>query len=110
VEVLNEITTGGDADTKAYFALRFKKNDVEVITGAELRRVDGKTAILQRGKEELRVRVGTVVCPVGAEPNDGLFEELASSGFRVVKVGDCVQPRTILEAVHEGFQAGRSIR
>jgi NADPH-dependent 2,4-dienoyl-CoA reductase/sulfur reductase-like enzyme len=109
VEILDEIGTGGDADTKAYFTLRFKKNDVGVLTGTELRSVDGETAILQRGPEELRVRVGTLVCAVGAEPNDGLFDELTSSGFQVVKIGDCVQPRTLLEAVHEGYQAGRSI-
>jgi 2,4-dienoyl-CoA reductase-like NADH-dependent reductase (Old Yellow Enzyme family)/thioredoxin reductase len=109
VEILDEIATGGDADTKAYFTLRFKKNDVGVLTGTELRSVEGETAILQRGPEELRVRVGTLVCAVGAKPNDGLFDELTSSGFQVFKVGDCVQPRTLLEAVYEGYQAGRSV-
>jgi 2,4-dienoyl-CoA reductase-like NADH-dependent reductase (Old Yellow Enzyme family)/thioredoxin reductase len=108
-EILPEIASGQDADTKAYFTLRFKKNGVEVLTGAELRSVEGKWAILQRGPEELRARVGTVVCAVGAEPNDDLMKELVSSGLKVIKVGDCVQPRTILEAVREGFQAGRSV-
>jgi len=123
-EILPEIAPGQDGDTKAYFTLKFRKNGVEVLTGVELQSVEGKTAILQRGPEEIRVSVGTIVCAVGAQPNDGLHEELVSSGLKVIplspggeggvrgkviKVGDCVQPRTILEAVREGFEAGRSV-
>ena len=108
-EVLPEIATGGDADTKAYFTLKFKKNKVEVFTGATLLRVEGNTAVLQREKEEIRVEVGTVVSAVGAQSSDGLLEELVSAGLSVIKIGDCLQPRTLLEAVQEGFQAGRSI-
>jgi 2,4-dienoyl-CoA reductase-like NADH-dependent reductase (Old Yellow Enzyme family)/thioredoxin reductase len=109
MEVLPEIATGGDADTKAYFALKFKKNGVEVFIGASLQRVEGDTAVLQKGGEEIRLPAGTVVISVGVDPNDGLHEELVSAGLSVIKVGDCNQPRTILEAVQEGFQAGRSI-
>ncbi len=109
IEVLPEITTGGDADTKAYFHLKFKKNGVEVFTGSNLDRVEANIAVLQRGKEEIRVQVGTVVCAVGADPNGELYHELVAAGFSVIKIGDCIQPRTLLEAVQEGFQAGRSI-
>ena len=112
-EVLPEIAPGQDGDTKAYFSLKFKKNGVEVLTGVELRSVEAEKAILQRGSEELRVQVGTVVCAVGAEPNT-LPLSPANGGEggvrgKVIKIGDCVQPRTILEAVREGFQAGRSV-
>ena len=109
IEVLPEIGTGGDADTKAYFNLKFKKNGVEVFTGSNLDRVEDNIAVLQRGKEEIRVQVGTVVCAVGADPNGELYDELLSAGLSVSKIGDCIQPRTILEAIQEGFQAGRSI-
>jgi 2,4-dienoyl-CoA reductase-like NADH-dependent reductase (Old Yellow Enzyme family)/thioredoxin reductase len=109
IEVLPEIATGGDADTKAYFILKFKKNGVEIFTGSNLDRIEDNIAVLQRGKEEIRVQVGTVVCAVGADSNDELYDELISAGLSVIKIGDCVQPRTILEAIQEGFQAGRSI-
>jgi 2,4-dienoyl-CoA reductase-like NADH-dependent reductase (Old Yellow Enzyme family)/thioredoxin reductase len=109
VEILPEIATGSDADTKTYFSLKFQKNGVKVYTDTELRRVDRETAILQKGNEEIKIQVETVVFAVGAEPNDGLYNELISSGSSVIKVGDCVKPRTLLEAVQEGFKAGRSI-
>ena len=110
-EILPEIGTGGDADTKAYFTLKFKKNGVEVFAGSNLVRDRRQyRCACNRGKEEIRVEVGTVVCAVGADPNDELYDELVSAGFSVIKIGDCIQPRTILEAIQEGFQAGRSVQ
>ena len=108
-EILPEIGTGGDADTKAYFNLKFKKNRVEVFAGSNLDKIEGNIAVLNRGKEEIRLEVGTVVYAVGADPNDDLYDELVSAGFSVIRIGDCIQPRTILEAIQEGFQAGRSV-
>jgi len=103
------IATDGDADTKAYFTLRFQKKNVKVFTETELKRIEGKTAVIQRGNEAIRLPVETVILAVGAEPNDGLCDELSSSGFSVVKVGDCVEPRRIIDAMAEGFRAGRTI-
>ncbi len=109
VEILPEVATGSDADTKAYFTMRFQKNGVRAYTGAELKRVEGKTAVIQRGDEEIRAGFGTFVFAVGAEPNDDVFDELISSGLPVVKIGDCVKPRTIMEAMKEAFQAGSAL-
>jgi len=109
VEVLPEIATGADGDTKAYFDLKFRKNDIKIYTSTKLLRVDGKSATLQRGNEEMKIEIGTVIFAVGATPDEGLDSQLLSSIPKVMKVGDCAKPRTILDAVHEGFDAGRSI-
>jgi 2,4-dienoyl-CoA reductase-like NADH-dependent reductase (Old Yellow Enzyme family)/NADH dehydrogenase FAD-containing subunit len=109
VEVLPEMGTGADGDTKAYFNLRFQKHGVRVFTSTELHRVDGKTAILRRGNDETRIEIGTVVFAAGAVPENRVDEEFVSSVPLVIKVGDCVKPRNILESVREGFEAGRNI-
>jgi 2,4-dienoyl-CoA reductase (NADPH2) len=109
VEVLPEISTGSDGDTKTYFNLRFQKHGVEVYTNTELSRIEGKTAVLKRGNDEVRVEVNAVVFAVGAVP-EGMPNELNGSfGPVVLRVGDCVKPRNILESIREGFDAGRSI-
>jgi 2,4-dienoyl-CoA reductase-like NADH-dependent reductase (Old Yellow Enzyme family)/thioredoxin reductase len=108
-EILPEIATDADADTKAYFEMRFKKNGVEVYTGVEFQRVGKKTAVMQRGTEEIRIQFETLVFAIGGEPNDGLYDELVSSGIPVIKAGDCVRPRGILEAMQEGFRAGSNV-
>ena len=109
VEVLPEMGMGADGDTKAYFSLKFQKHGVKVLTSTELLRVDGKTAILRHGKDETRIEIGTVVFAVGAAPEPEVDEAYASSVPVVIKVGDCVKPRNILESVREGFDAGRNI-
>jgi len=109
VEVLPEITMDSDGDTKAYFNMRFRKNGVTVYAGTELRRMEGKTAVLCKGDEESRVEAEAVIFAVGALPDDQLYDGFASSGLKVVKVGDCVKPRRLLNAVQEGYEAGRTI-
>ena len=49
-----------------------------------------------------------VVNALSLKPNKKLFDELKNQ-FEVYMVGDCIQPRKILEAIHEGFEVGRKI-
>jgi hypothetical protein len=43
---------------------------------------------------------------LGAVPEEGSFVERVSFVPKVIRVGDCVKPRRILDAVREGFDAG----
>jgi 2,4-dienoyl-CoA reductase (NADPH2) len=106
VEILPEMGTGADGDTKAYFNLKFLKNDVEVLTSTEVIRFEGSLAVLKRGEEVLRREAKTVIFAVGAVPEEGSFVERVSFVPKVIRVGDCVKPRRILDAVREGFDAG----
>ena len=109
VEILPGIATGADADTKVYFTMRFQEKSVIAYTGTELLRIEDKTAHLRQGQEEIRVGINTLVFAVGADPEEKRYEDLVPSGTSVIRVGDCVKPRTILESVQEGFQTGSSI-
>ncbi len=109
VEVLPEMAAGADGDTKAYFDLKFRKKNVKVYTSTRLVKLDGKTAILKHRDDEIKVEAETVVFAVGAAPDEGPDSEFLSSIPKVIKVGDCTKPRIIMDAVQEGFDAGRSI-
>ena len=106
VELLPEIACDADKDTKTYFDIRFQQKGVVVHTGASLVRMEGPTAIIRRGDEEIRIGAETVVFSVGAKPEDSLSEKLTVAGIKVAKAGDCVKPRRILDSVREGFLAG----
>jgi len=41
--------------------------------------------------------------------NASLLDELTSYGDHVIGIGDCLAPRTVEQAVLEGFQAAWSI-
>ncbi|MBU2054255.1 MAG: FAD-dependent oxidoreductase [Proteobacteria bacterium] len=109
VEILPEIACDADKDTKAYFDIRFQNKGVKVYTGANLVRMEDRLAIIRNGDEEIRIETGTVVFSVGAKPEDSLYDQLISMGIEVIKAGDCVKPRSILDSVEEGFLAGNRV-
>lgn len=106
VEILPEIASEADADTKTYFDLRFKKNGVEIYTNTKFLRMEDKYAILKRDIEEIKVKVETIVFAIGADANNDWEDNLSNYKVPVFKIGDCLKPRGILEAVREGFQVG----
>ncbi len=58
------------------------------------------------GKEQT-IEADTVVIAIGSKPNTELLDAL--SGYDVITVGDARQPRKIVFAVHEGYQAARGL-
>jgi 2,4-dienoyl-CoA reductase-like NADH-dependent reductase (Old Yellow Enzyme family)/thioredoxin reductase len=109
VEILPEIASDADKDTKAYFDIRFQNKGVKVYTGANLVRMEDRLAIVRNGDEEIRIETGTVVFSVGAKSDDLLYEQLISMGVEAIKAGDCVKPRKIMDSVEEGFLAGNRV-
>jgi NADPH-dependent 2,4-dienoyl-CoA reductase/sulfur reductase-like enzyme len=109
VEILPEIGQGSDGDTKTYFTLRFQKRGVTVHTGTEVLRAEGREVVVRQDGREFRVEADTVVFAVGAQPEDGLYAELSTMGIPVIKAGDVVKPRRLLDSIQEGFQAGKNL-
>lgn len=109
VEILPGIAMDGDADTQAYFKMKFEKNNVRVLTETKIERFESNTAILICDDENVSVQFDKAVMAVGALPDDELYKKLENNNYEIMKVGDCKAPRRILEAVHEGFEAGREI-
>jgi hypothetical protein len=56
-------------------------------------------------RTERRTGVDTVAFAHGGEADYGLFRELDTAGHDVERVGDCWAPRSLDEAVWEGFEA-----
>jgi hypothetical protein len=53
--------------------------------------------------------IDSVVAAVGGVAEDGLARELRGRVPDLRLVGDCVAPRTALEAIFEGHAAGRAV-
>jgi len=51
----------------------------------------------------------TIVLAAGSIPNNELKAALEGMGVEVKAIGDCVEPRTILEAINEGWLAASEI-
>jgi len=75
-----------------------------------VRKISGDTVVVADvfSQEERRIEgVDTVVLALYGEPNQELYFALKGHGMEVYRVGDCVAPRGVGQAVLEGNSVGR---
>jgi pyruvate/2-oxoglutarate dehydrogenase complex dihydrolipoamide dehydrogenase (E3) component len=68
----------------------------------------GLTLITSQGERKI-IPADTVVLAAGYRPDVALFEKLKSAVNEVHLVGDCVEPRKIMDAIADGSRVGRQI-
>ena len=109
VEMLDQV--GGDMDplAKAMLNKRLNKRGVEIHTGTKVLRLTEREAIVQQAGEEIAFPVETVVIAVGVRSNRTLPDALAESDLEIHVIGDAVEPRQALQAIHEGFVVGNEV-
>jgi hypothetical protein len=66
---------------------------------------------LSTGETGVRIDAGLVVAPLHGAPRGGLHAELVgrNAAPMVALLGDAASPRSALEAVFEGHEAGRNL-
>jgi dimethylamine/trimethylamine dehydrogenase len=52
---------------------------------------------------------GTLVLVTGRLPEDGLYNDLTSQGTRATRIGDCLAPSSIADAVYSGHRFARGL-
>jgi 2,4-dienoyl-CoA reductase-like NADH-dependent reductase (Old Yellow Enzyme family)/thioredoxin reductase len=89
---------------------RLKYKGATILTGVEYQEISDAGVVVKTADGERRViEADTVVLAAGSTPNSELAETLKGKVAQVVSVGDCVEPRSIMEAVGEGYKAGLDI-
>src|SRR5450759_1328936 len=85
-----------------------EKLAVETVEGAELLEVVEGGARVREDSTERTIECDAVVLALGLKPDSELACRISGVGGMEVRVGgDTVRPRKVLEAVWEGFHAGR---
>ncbi len=82
---------------------------VEVRTRTRLVAVTPDGARVECGGEEEQMRADTGVIATGGSPDGTLRDALEEELPEVAAIGDCARPRTIAEAIWDGFHAARVI-
>jgi len=93
---------------------RLKQKKVRVIAGHALDdHVNGMAQLTALSLDEAgpTVRADSVIAPLHGSADDALRVAFAatSTSARILSAGDCQSPRTALEAVYEGHEAGRMV-
>ena len=74
--------------------------------------VEGRTLLLEdlsTGDIDRLEGIDAIVAAAGGVAEDRLYGELRGRVADLRMVGDCVAPRTALEAIYEGHAAGRAV-
>ncbi len=111
VEMMDEIANGLCLTPKIAFFKRFFRQNVRPFTSTHLVEIVNDGAILaDKFGKKTEVKSDNVILAMGFRANKGLYEELAQvPGLEVYAVGNCVEPRTIFDAIHEGYAAAYQI-
>jgi len=110
VEMLDSLASGMERTHRQFLLQRLERRGVNLMVKTEAKAVEeeGLVARTEDGKEQL-LATNTVVLATGTRPNQELYQELSGKISEVYRVGDCVEPHQIMEAVTAGFDAGRAI-
>lgn len=102
--------------TRIVFMRRLKCHDnVKVHRGTEVREINAgsvvicRTGAIRAAEETTLSQVDTVVVAMGRERDDRLSRSLGGYRGETYHIGDCVEPRSALEAIYEGSMIGRKL-
>lgn len=109
-EMLKDIAPNFSMGAKPLLLQRFRQLGVDFIVQAKVVRVEEGCLHVDRGGIVYRQDgFDTIVLCVGTASRSDLVEELQGTGLDVRTIGDCVRPRTIFEAIREGYELGFSL-
>lgn len=112
VEMLPEIgtPTGIAGPVAGVLIPRLIRYGVNMVTGASVKAItDGGVVVVRDGREETISGIDQVVIAMGVKSVNELAKQLEDKVAEVYIIGDAKEPRTALEATHEGAQAAQMI-
>jgi 2-enoate reductase len=107
VDMLPEVACDLTRADQMYLLEELSKNGVTILTNHEIEEftAEGLTATEKEGKQKT-LKADTIILALGSKSENKLAEDLRGKASELYVVGDCVKPRKIWDAIHEGFVAG----
>ena len=109
VEMLPKPAADMEGTTRALLLERLPASGIGVKLSTKVEQVrDGRVWVeSEEGKGCLEAE--TIVLALGAHPNGEILQALKGRVSPLLPVGDCVEPRSAKEAIHEGFWVGLQV-
>lgn len=106
VEMQEEIAPFSANAVRHYLIRSLKENGVKILTNTEVREITEHSVVTDKGEE---IAADTVVLALGFQSENTIMKELEAAGKSVLIVGDAKEPRSVMEAVKEGYEAALSL-
>lgn len=89
---------------------RLTKRGVALLTGVTYEEITDRGLVITDKEGRRRtLEADSIVLAAGAIPNTALFKALEGKVPQIHVAGDCLQPRRILDAIHDGARLGREV-
>ncbi|MFH1031291.1 MAG: FAD-dependent oxidoreductase [Chloroflexota bacterium] len=104
VSLVTRRRLGRDVERNVFLTLRqaLADNNVRIYTDSAVSEITEDGVYIAQYKDLFFLKADSVVLAVGSKAENKLAEALHRSSHIVHKIGDCVEPRSALEAMHEG--------
>ena len=88
---------------------RLLVNGVKIYVKTKVEEIVDKGVIARRGDKRELIEADTIILAVGARPCNSLVEQLRNKVKELYVIGDCVEPRKIINATHEAREVATRI-
>ncbi|MFH1952671.1 MAG: FAD-dependent oxidoreductase [Pseudomonadota bacterium] len=110
VEILPQLAVNMDPFNRAYLLNKIKESDITVLTNTKAIEInESKVVCVNKEQGTSQIECEDVVIAAGTVPNNNIAHQIRPFVGECFSIGDCVKPRTALEAIHEGSYFGRMI-
>ena len=107
IEQLPQVATDVEIRTRKMLLRRLASQKVDIIVNAKAEQFSKDKLVCSQGGVEFTIEgVDNIVLALGYRPNPAISKIQSA---KVHKLGDCVEPRKALAAIHEGFLLGTRI-
>ncbi|GAI81967.1 unnamed protein product, partial [marine sediment metagenome] len=112
IDMLPKLGMSIGRTTRGFLIGQIKKLGIISILNVQIKKFEGKTLIYEHGNETKTLEnIDTFIIAAGVTPNDELFNKVKQTNppYKIFKIGDCKKPRTMMEAIHEGFRTAYNL-
>lgn len=95
--------------TREVFAIKLREFGVKVELNTTVEEITAKGLKVSKDGQSHLTEADSVVIATGAEPDVELADQLKGTAPEVIRIGDCTQPRHIIDAIHDGYRVGWGI-
>jgi len=109
LEVCSELAADCEPIARAVLMRQLEEQGVSIRCDVRVKAISANEVAISSDEGPQSLPAALVVCAVGYEPNRTLSEALAEAPFPVYAIGDAREPRSICEAVDEGWRVAVAV-
>jgi pyruvate/2-oxoglutarate dehydrogenase complex dihydrolipoamide dehydrogenase (E3) component len=109
LEMLDEIGSDIGVSNKRTVLHRLQNAGIEMATRTKAQEITKRGVRATQNKSPRVFEADTVVLAVGFTPNTSLAQKLEGKVSALYSIGDCAEPRKIVDAIDDGARVGREV-